>query len=63
MSNKGDSGSQRPMANDGYQPLSKGFQPMAITPNNPGQAGHQPSTGQGGTGPGNPPSQGSSGKK
>lgn len=51
------------MANDGYQPVNKGHQPIAITPSNPGQAGHQPTTGQGGSGPGTPPSQGSSGKK
>jgi len=44
-------------------PLNEGHQPIAITPHNPGQAGHQPSTGQGGTGPGTPPSQGGSGKK
>ena len=48
---------------DGYQPMNKGFQPMSVTPHNPGQAGHQPSTGQGGSGPGTPPSQGGSGKK
>lgn len=49
--------------NEGYQPMNKGHQPIAITPHNPGQAGHQPSTGQGGSGPGTPPSQGGSGKK
>jgi len=48
---------------EGFQPLSKGHQPMAITPRNPDQAGHQPTTGQGGSGPATPPSQGSSGKK
>jgi len=52
----------RPL-NDGHQPVQKGHQPIAITPNNSGQAGHQPTTGQGGAGPGTPPSQGGSGKK
>lgn len=47
----------------GYQPVEKGHQPIAVNPQSPGQAGYQPTTGQGGTGPGTPPSQGSSGKK
>lgn len=34
--------------NEGYQPMNKGFQPVSVTTRNPGQAGHQPSTGQGG---------------
>lgn len=46
-----------------HQPVDKGHQPIAVTPHNPGQAGHQPTTGQGGSGPGTPPSQGGSGKK
>lgn len=63
MSTK-DSSNGRPMANDGYQPLSKGYQPMAVTPTNTAQNGHQPTTGQGGSGPpASPPTQGGSGKK
>lgn len=49
--------------NDGHQPSQRGHQPIAITPTNPGQAGYQPTTGSGGSGPGTPPSQGGSGKK
>lgn len=63
MSTK-DSNNGRPMANDGYQPLGKGYQPMAVTPTNTAQNGHQPTTGQGGSGPpASPPTQGGSGKK
>lgn len=44
--------------------VSKGHQPISVTPSNPGQAGHQPSTGQGGSGPpATPPSQGSGEKR
>ncbi len=54
----------RPMS-DGYQPTgeSRGFQPTAIRPSGVGkvQGGHQPTTGQGPSG--NPPNQGSAGKK
>lgn len=48
---------------DGYVPVQKGYQPRAQA--NPGnvQGGHVPTTGQGGSGPGTPPNQGSGGKK
>jgi hypothetical protein len=58
------------MANDGFQPLSKGHQPgnfghqpIAARPTSSEQAGHQPTTSQGGAGPGTPPTQSGSGKK
>lgn len=52
----------RPL-NEGYQPLNKGHQPIAARPTSNEQAGHQPTTSQGDTGPKTPPSQDSSGKK
>lgn len=65
------------MANDGFQPLNEGHQPVqrghqpgtfghqpiAARPTSSEQAGHQPTTSQGGTGPGTPPTQTGSGKK
>ena len=47
---------------DGYQPLQKGYQPISVAPKQTDQAGHQPTTGQGGSGAGTPPAQGGSGK-
>ena len=51
----------RPATTQGI--LQKGAQPIAVhTPIKP-QGGSQPTTGQGGSGPGTPPNQGSGGKK
>lgn len=47
---------------DGYQPLQKGYQPIAAAPKQTDQAGYQPTTGHGGAGPATPPTQGGSGK-
>ena len=58
------------LAQDGFQPLSKGYQPgnfghqpIAVRPTSSEQAGHQPTTSQGGSGPRTPPTQTGSGKK
>lgn len=57
------------IANDGFQPLSKGHQPgnfghqPAARPASTVQNGHQPTTSQGNSGPGTPPTQTGSGKK
>lgn len=54
----------RPLS-DGFTPVSKGHQPMAARPagTSTAQGGYQPTTSQGGSGAGTPPSQGSGGKK
>ena len=48
-------------ANDGYVPMTKGYQPLQSTGKE--QAGHVPTTGQSRPGPGTPPNQGSGGSK
>lgn len=51
------------IATDGFTTLKKGHQPISVRPTTNEQAGHIPTTSQGGSGPGTPPNQGTGGSK
>jgi hypothetical protein len=51
------------IANDGFTTVERGHQPIVVKPTSNEQAGHIPTTSEGGSGPGTPPNQGSGGSK